>query len=149
MVDGGGFSGDSNEDSSRQQLPPWLLSAPSDIPRLSVEKRFPDAVALILRCRVSIRSIVESAEAGKGDHLLKQRAEEALDLVEREVPAVVQGILKALSRLPISPLFGSESQFRLLRLLVALGEDNYSQAVQGFAILQVHEPIFITGERGI
>lgn len=33
-------------------------------------------------------------------------------------------------------LFGSESQFRLLRLLVSLGFKFYEQAVHGFALLQ-------------
>jgi hypothetical protein len=132
---------DEGDAKSAKQLAAWLFSAPSDIIRMNVEKRYTDAVALVIRCRAYVLSVLEIMRTPNGALTpIGSRAERGLQAVEQEVPNLASGILRALAKLPISPLFGSESQYRLLRLLVSLGHNYYEQAVHGFSLLQ--ESIF-------
>ena len=87
------------------QLASWLLTAPSDIMRMCVEKRFIEAVSLVMRCRAYVSSVLEVTRGAEGAlNPVGHRAQSALRAVEDTVNHLADGILKSLAKLPNSPV---------------------------------------------
>lgn len=116
------------------QLVNWLFTAPNDIVRMGVEKKYSDAVGLALRCRAYVANILQVTR-GKSSPVAES-ASAGLAEVEARVPALADDILRSLLKLPLSALFGNTSQYLLLKLLIALGESYYEKAVHGLSLMQ-------------
>ena len=103
---------DSGLHAGASHLASWLLSAPSDILRMNVEKRYADGVALVIRCRAYVASAVDILRTDAGVLTPEGlRAENALNAVESEVTNLANGILRSLAKLPISPVRNAFSVF--------------------------------------
>ena len=96
---------DADLHSGSSQLASWLFSAPNDILRMNVEKRYADGVALVIRCRAYVASAIDLLRTDAGGLTSEGlRAENALNAIESEVPNLANGILRSLAKLPISPV---------------------------------------------
>ena len=91
--------------SGAPHLASWLFTAPGDILRMNVEKRFAEGVNLVIRCRAYVASAVDILRTDTGVLTPEGlKAENALNAVESEVMNLANGILRSLAKLPISPV---------------------------------------------
>ena len=139
-VGGAGGGASSSSAAAVGKIASWVVAAPDDLAKCIVEHQYAPAVALVLRVRVYVDSVkgIISSSSSSGPSIAADGSlslGEIVRRVEERSAHLASALVRSVSELPNSNVWGAEEQKTRLRLLISLGQ--HALAAQGFSSSQV------------